>query len=70
MNTNSLEIEIRGNIVKHAKLCQQVYIKLKRQIFQLPLPDEVDKIVLQYVGLRPHYDKRHYMYKRVLKLTS
>ena len=67
MDRQNEELILRSKVIYHAKLCQQVYIKLKRQIFQINLPDEVDKIVLQYVGLRPYHDPRMYK-KRILNI--
>jgi hypothetical protein len=46
-------IEMRRKCVEHAKLSQQIYIKLKRQILQLPISDDICKLILKFVGLRP-----------------
>jgi hypothetical protein len=47
------DIDMRHKCIEHAKLSQQIYIKLKRQILQLPISDDICKIIVKFVGIRP-----------------
>lgn len=59
------ESEIRGMIAAHAKVGQQIRIKLKRMISKLPIPDVmIERYILNYIGTQPFpFNKPIYLKK-------
>ena len=44
------EIEMRTTILHHTKMCQQIRSKLKKMLMQLPLPESIERYILNYIG--------------------
>lgn len=44
------EVALRNTILHHTKLCQQIRSKLKKMLMQLPLPESLERYILNYIG--------------------
>lgn len=47
------EVALRTNILHHTKMCQHIRSKLKKMLMQLPLPDAIERYILNYIGTPP-----------------
>ncbi len=45
------EVALRNTILQHTKLCQNIRSKLKKLLMQLPLPDSIERYILNYIGM-------------------
>ena len=64
--------EVRALISHHANVGKQVRIKLKRFLSKLPIPECIETIILNYVGMQPFpfYKCIHLKSGKVIRLSS
>ena len=44
------EVAMRTTILNHTKMCQRIRSKLKKMLMQLPLPEPIERYILNYIG--------------------
>ena len=47
------EVAMRTTILHHTKMCQNIRSKLKKMLMQLPLPESLERYILNYIGTPP-----------------